>query len=111
VPARDATANSPQPLLTGMNAFLKDLQITFRRDPSNHRPRINKLLSVKDKEQKLAGTFFYLDAGDDDDEPAVESKADKKKRERKEAEEKKDADRDEKRAKEKAKNRADDTED
>jgi ATP-binding cassette subfamily E protein 1 len=46
-----------------MNAFLKDLAITFRRDPTNHRPRINKMGSVKDKEQKLAGSFFYLDTG------------------------------------------------
>lgn len=46
-PAVEATANAPQSLLTGMNAFLKDLEITFRRDPTNHRPRINKLFSVK----------------------------------------------------------------
>ena len=61
VPAVDCTCNAPQSLLTGMNAFLKDLSITFRRDPTNHRPRINKLNSVKDKEQKSAGTYFYLD--------------------------------------------------
>lgn len=36
-----------------MNTFLKDLEITFRRDPSNFRPRINKHDSVKDKEQKV----------------------------------------------------------
>jgi len=46
-----------------MNSFLKQLNITFRRDPSNFRPRINKMESVKDKEQKLAGNYFYL--GDD----------------------------------------------
>jgi ATP-binding cassette subfamily E protein 1 len=46
-----------------MNSFLKQLNITFRRDPSNFRPRINKMESVKDKEQKLAGSYFYL--GDD----------------------------------------------
>jgi ATP-binding cassette, sub-family E, member 1 len=51
----------PQPLLSGMNKFLKQLNITFRRDPENHRPRINKLDSVKDKEQKSAGQFFYLE--------------------------------------------------
>eukprot|EP01098_Paradermamoeba_levis_P003756 TRINITY_DN166_c0_g1_i4.p3 TRINITY_DN166_c0_g1~~TRINITY_DN166_c0_g1_i4.p3 ORF type:complete len:221 (-),score=68.74 TRINITY_DN166_c0_g1_i4:184-846(-) len=60
-PAKDCTANTPQTLLTGMNAFLKALDITFRRDPSNFRPRINKMDSVKDKEQKTAGCFFYLD--------------------------------------------------
>ena len=45
----------------GMNLFLKNLDITFRRDPSNHRPRINKLHSVKDSEQKSAGSYYYLD--------------------------------------------------
>lgn len=38
---------SPQSLLTGMNKFLESLNITFRRDPTNFRPRINKLNSVK----------------------------------------------------------------
>jgi ATP-binding cassette subfamily E protein 1 len=35
-----------------MNKFLQSLEITFRRDPTNFRPRVNKLNSVKDKEQK-----------------------------------------------------------
>ncbi|KAL7083496.1 hypothetical protein ACP275_14G166700 [Erythranthe tilingii] len=56
----DCTANSPQSLLTGMNKFLSHLDITFRRDPTNYRPRINKMDSTKDKEQKSAGTFYYL---------------------------------------------------
>ena len=57
----DAVANRPQSLITGMNAFLKNLDITFRRDPTNYRPRINKGESVKDREQKLAGTYYYID--------------------------------------------------
>lgn len=60
-PSLSATAHEPQSLLTGMNVFLQNLNITFRRDPTNYRPRINKLESVKDREQKLAGTFYYLD--------------------------------------------------
>eukprot|EP00892_Ulva_mutabilis_P012909 jgi/Ulvmu1/9991/UM059_0040.1 len=60
-PSKKATANAPQSLLSGMNMFLENLGITFRRDPTNYRPRINKLESVKDREQKLAGTFYYLD--------------------------------------------------
>ena len=40
---------------------VQQLEITFRRDPSNYRPRINKRLSVKDMEQKRAGTYFYLE--------------------------------------------------
>lgn len=60
-PGVDCTANPPQGLLEGMNKFLGMLQITFRRDPTNYRPRINKYDSVKDSEQKKAGTYFYLD--------------------------------------------------
>ena len=41
------TIFSPQNLLNGMNKFLESLDITFRRDPNNFRPRINKLNSVK----------------------------------------------------------------
>jgi ATP-binding cassette subfamily E protein 1 len=52
-PSVKAHANSPESLLSGMNRFLKDLEITFRRDPTNFRPRINKYDSVKDKEQKV----------------------------------------------------------
>jgi len=63
-PSVDCTANTPQSLLTGMNAFLKSLDITFRRDPTNYRPRINKLESIKDKEQKSGGNFFFLDDTD-----------------------------------------------
>jgi len=60
-PSISTKANSPQPLLGGMNKFLEQLQITFRRDPNNFRPRINKLNSVKDCEQKLNGNFFFLE--------------------------------------------------
>ncbi len=47
-----------------MNKFLKSLDITFRRDPTNFRPRINKLDSVKDSEQKRAGNFFFMENDD-----------------------------------------------
>ncbi|KAL9663609.1 hypothetical protein QQ045_019000 [Rhodiola kirilowii] len=60
-PSVDCTANAPQSLLTGMNLFLSHLDITFRRDPTNYRPRINKLESAKDREQKSAGSYYYLD--------------------------------------------------
>ncbi|XP_039787764.1 ABC transporter E family member 2-like isoform X3 [Panicum virgatum] len=59
-PAIDCTANSPQSLLSGMNKFLSHLDITFRRDPTNFRPRINKLESAKDREQKSVGSYYYL---------------------------------------------------
>lgn len=60
-PAIAATATPPQSLLTGMNKFLQSLEITFRRDPTNFRPRVNKLHSVKDKEQKTSGNYFFLE--------------------------------------------------
>lgn len=44
-----------------MNTFLKLLNITFRRDPTNYRPRINKLDSIKDKEQKVSGNYFFVE--------------------------------------------------
>jgi len=60
-PSVDTTAHSPQTLLAGMNRFLELLGITFRRDPNNFRPRINKLQSVKDVDQKRAGNYFFLE--------------------------------------------------
>ncbi|KAL6654791.1 hypothetical protein ACP70R_008256 [Stipagrostis hirtigluma subsp. patula] len=60
-PSIDCTANAPQSLVSGMNKFLSHLDITFRRDPTNYRPRINKLDSTKDREQKSAGSYYYLD--------------------------------------------------
>jgi ATP-binding cassette subfamily E protein 1 len=60
-PAKECWANSPQTLLSGMNMFLQQLEITFRRDPTNYRPRINKLESLKDKEQKASGNYFFLE--------------------------------------------------
>jgi ATP-binding cassette, sub-family E, member 1 len=64
VPGVETCAHSPQALIPGMNTFLSQLNITFRRDPSNFRPRINKVDSIKDREQKLAGNYFYLDDTD-----------------------------------------------
>ncbi|KAG6457509.1 ATP-binding cassette sub-family E member 1 [Manduca sexta] len=60
-PSAHATAHAPQSLLNGMNRFLELLGITFRRDPNNFRPRINKHSSVKDIEQKRAGQYFFLE--------------------------------------------------
>ncbi|KAF3837504.1 hypothetical protein F7725_004968 [Dissostichus mawsoni] len=46
----------PQGLLAGMNRFLSLLEITFRRDPNNFRPRINKAHSIKDTSRRRAET-------------------------------------------------------
>ncbi|KAL6207027.1 hypothetical protein ACLB2K_024272 [Fragaria x ananassa] len=60
-PSVDCTANAPQSLLAGMNIFLSHLDITFRRDLTNYQPRISKLNSTKDTEQKNARSYYYLD--------------------------------------------------
>lgn len=60
-PGVETFARSPQALVPGMNTFLRNLSITFRRDPSNYRPRINKGDSIKDREQKSNGNFFFME--------------------------------------------------
>ncbi len=66
-PSIEARANTPESLLTGCNKFLKNLDVTFRRDPNSFRPRINKYNSQLDQEQKLSGKFvsqlppYFLD--------------------------------------------------
>lgn len=51
--------NPPLPLRDGMNMFLKDLDVTFRKDPITWRPRANKPGSQKDAEQKKSGEYYY----------------------------------------------------
>lgn len=58
IPSQKCHASEPMSITHGINTFLKDIEITFRRDPTNFRPRINKLNSVKDKEQKEIGDYF-----------------------------------------------------
>lgn len=60
-PSISTKACAPQSLLTGMNKFLEQLEVTFRRDPDNYRPRINKLNSQKDSEQKRKGEYFFYE--------------------------------------------------
>lgn len=60
-PSVNARANPPDTLLKGCNAFLKNLDVTFRRDPNSFRPRINKYQSQLDQEQKLRGDYFFLE--------------------------------------------------
>jgi ATP-binding cassette subfamily E protein 1 len=60
-PSVDAHANTPESLVTGCNKFLRNLDVTFRRDPNSYRPRINKYNSQMDQEQKLAGNYYFLE--------------------------------------------------
>ncbi|MFB5604874.1 MAG: ribosome biogenesis/translation initiation ATPase RLI [Nitrosarchaeum sp.] len=52
-------ATSPMPKAEAMNRFLKSLDMSFRRDEKSLRPRVNKLESRLDKEQKSLGNFYY----------------------------------------------------
>ncbi|MBK69901.1 MAG: ribosome biogenesis/translation initiation ATPase RLI [Euryarchaeota archaeon] len=52
-------AVGPLSLRKGMNRFLSDVEVTFRRDHESKRPRINKPESVKDRDQKASGEYFY----------------------------------------------------
>jgi len=53
-------ANPPTSLWKGMNTFLKDMEITFRRDPVTKRPRVNKEGSKLDRHQKKIGEYYYV---------------------------------------------------
>ncbi|MHA1167545.1 MAG: ribosome biogenesis/translation initiation ATPase RLI [Candidatus Hodarchaeales archaeon] len=52
-------AYAPTALEKGMNRFLSNLSITFRRDPVSGRPRVNKPDSKMDKKQRVEGRYFY----------------------------------------------------
>ena len=60
-PGVECHAESPKSVLEGMNQFLEQLQVTFRKDGENGRPRINKLNALKDSQQKAQGTYFFLE--------------------------------------------------
>lgn len=66
-PGIDCVARSPTSVADGFNLFLKNLDVTFRRDPINFRPRINKKWSRKDRMQKKAGEYYLFDDDDEDD--------------------------------------------
>lgn len=66
-PGVEATALQPCSVATGFNHFLRNLDVTFRRDPINFRPRINKKNSRIDKIQKTNGEYFLFDVDDADD--------------------------------------------
>ncbi|MEA3430017.1 MAG: ribosome biogenesis/translation initiation ATPase RLI [Nanoarchaeota archaeon] len=59
-PAVKGKALGPFDMKQGMSKFLKDLGITFRRDDETLRPRANKPGSVKDREQRSSGNYYYV---------------------------------------------------
>jgi len=59
-PGIEGIANPPTSLRDGMNLFLKEMEVTFRRDPATKRPRVNKEGSKLDKFQKQIGEYYYV---------------------------------------------------
>jgi len=52
-------AGNPLSLEDGMNEFLRQMNVTFRRDGDTKRPRVNKPDSRLDKDQKKRGRYYY----------------------------------------------------
>jgi ATP-binding cassette subfamily E protein 1 len=59
-PGLNGIAGVPQNLRDGFNAFLKIMDITFRRDSVTKRPRVNKIGSNKDDYQKRINEYYYI---------------------------------------------------
>jgi ATP-binding cassette subfamily E protein 1 len=57
--SRNGVGGQPLKLEDGMNTFLGEMQVTFRRDQETKRPRVNKEASRLDKEQKRTGRYYY----------------------------------------------------
>ena len=58
-PGEKGLAHPPTSLRSGMNTFLKEMGITFRRDSVTMRPRVNKEGSQMDMFQKGIGEYYY----------------------------------------------------
>jgi len=59
IPAKEGHVVGPLSKKEGMNSVLEMLDITYRRDNTSHRPRINKPGSTLDKEQRKKKSFYY----------------------------------------------------
>ena len=60
IPGIKGTGTSPTTKEIGMNNFLQSLSISFRRDETTGRPRVNKDSSRLDRQQKTDGNYYYL---------------------------------------------------
>lgn len=58
-PGIKGIGKTPMPVAQAFNEFLREVNITVRRDPETGRPRINKPGSYLDREQKQLGKYFY----------------------------------------------------
>ena len=64
-PGLEGIANPPTSLREGMNTFLKEMNVTFRRDLITRRPRVNKEDSQMDLFQKDSGEYYYTKLKDE----------------------------------------------
>jgi len=60
-PSKSGISNAPTHMKNGMNQFLSNLDITFRRDEETKRPRVNNYMSRLDREQKEKGEYYYIE--------------------------------------------------
>ncbi len=58
IPGREGHASEPMDPRKGLNMFLKDVDITFRRDPDTGRPRVNKPGSKMDQMARAEGRYY-----------------------------------------------------
>jgi len=60
-PGVEGVGHAPADLRNGMNRFLCQMGVTFRRDHATGRPRVNKEGSRLDREQKRRGEYYYVE--------------------------------------------------
>jgi ATP-binding cassette subfamily E protein 1 len=60
-PGEQGIVESPTNKEIGMNKFLENLSVTYRRDENTGRPRINKLGGRLDRAQKYSGDYYKRD--------------------------------------------------
>ncbi len=58
-PGLNGRATAPLGKEEGMNTFLREIGLTYRRDIKSGRPRVNKPDSKRDREQKERGQYYY----------------------------------------------------
>jgi ATP-binding cassette subfamily E protein 1 len=59
-PGVEGLATLPMRKEEGMNRFLASLAITYRRDETTGRPRVNKEGGRLDRDQKQSGNYYYV---------------------------------------------------
>ncbi len=62
-PGKVGYATAPLGKEDGMNIFLKEVGLTYRRDINSGRPRVNKPDGKLDREQKENGQYYYVTRG------------------------------------------------